>query len=131
MIKDAPLAENACRRLADLVGFIKKTSYGEEFMVKTREETTSYAYLPLDFQLHTDIPYQEYTPGVILLHCLVQTSSPGGFNLMVDGFFVVEKLKVEYPNFYRILTTTLVNWCDYGAEDGNKFQKIYRAPVIW
>lgn len=131
MINEAPLSGNECRQIADLVGFIKKTHYGEEFIVRAKEGTSNVAYLSTPLQIHTDLPYYEYKPGVNLLHCLVQTNSPGAFNLLVDGFFVAERIRKEHPDFYRTLTTTLVNWSDYGSEDGNQFQKVYRAPVIW
>lgn len=119
-----------CRRIADLVGFIKKTHYGEEFIVKVKKVTTSASYVSTPLQMHTDLPYYEYKPGVNMLHCVVQSDSPGAFNLISDGFYVAERLKKEHPEFYQILSTTLVNWNDYGFEDGFKFHKIYRAPVI-
>lgn len=129
-IRNAPAAEDSCRRIADLVGFIKKTHYGEEFIVQAKEGTSNVAYLSAPLQIHTDLPYYEYKPGINLLHCLVQSNSLGAFNLLVDGFHVACRLKNEYPDFYRILTTTLVNWSDYGNEDGHVFRKVYRAPVI-
>lgn len=129
-IHDAPQSENACRQIANLVGFIKKTHYGEEFIVRARESTNNAAYLSAPLQMHTDLPYYEYKPGVSLLHCLVQSKSAGAANLLVDGFYVAERMRMEHPDFYRILTSTLVNWSDYGVEEGNEFEKVYRAPVI-
>lgn len=129
-IHNAPHNETACRQIANLVGFIKKTHYGEEFIVRTRTTTNNAAYLAAPLQMHTDLPCYEYKPGVSILHCLVQSKSAGAANLVVDGFYVAEKLKKEYPAYYRILTETLVNWSDYGVEEGNAFQKVYRAPVI-
>lgn len=131
MINDAPSTEDTCRRIADQIGFIKKTHYGEEFIVRAKEGTNNVAYLSAPLQIHTDLPYYEYKPGVNLLHCLVQSSSPGAFNLLVDGFYVANRMRREYPDFYRILTETIVNWSDYGQEDGFEFRKVYRAPVIW
>lgn len=98
--------------------------------MKAKEGTNNVAYLSAPLQMHSDLPYYEYKPGVNLLHCLVQSNSPGAFNLLSDGFFVAQRLKREHPEFYQVLTTTLVNWSDYGNEDGFSFQKIYRAPVI-
>lgn len=131
MISGAPLTEKECRKIANRVGFIKKTHYGEEFIVRAKENTSNVAYLSTPLQMHTDLPYYEYKPGINLLHCLVQSESPGAFNLLADGFYVSERLKTEYPDAYKVLTETLVNWSDYGEEDGNQFQKIYRAPVVW
>lgn len=81
VIEDAPFEKNACRRLAERVGFIRRTHYGEEFLVANEEglPTTSNASQCKTLPMHTDMPYYEYKPGVNLLHCLVQTQSPGWF----------------------------------------------------
>lgn len=99
--------------------------------MKAKEGTSNVAYLSAPLQLHTDLPYYEYKPGVNLLHCLVQSESSGGANQISDGFYVANLMRKEFPEDYRILTTTLVNWNDIGNENGNDFHSIYRAPVIW
>lgn len=81
--------------------------------------------------LHTDLPYYEYKPGVNILHCMVQSESKGGSNLLVDGFHIADRMKGEFPDYYKVLTKTLVDWNDIGSEDGVDFHNIWRAPVIW
>lgn len=130
MIHGAPHTDDACRRLTNLIGFMKQTHYGEEFVVRARATTNNAAYLATPLQMHTDLPYYEYKPGVSLLHCLVQSSSAGAANLLTDGFFIAQRFKNQQPDFYRILKQTLVNWSDYGVEEGNEFQKVLRASVI-
>uniref|UniRef100_A0A182PCM1 Gamma-butyrobetaine dioxygenase n=1 Tax=Anopheles epiroticus TaxID=199890 RepID=A0A182PCM1_9DIPT len=131
MIKGAPLTENECRRLADRVGFIRKTHYGEEFIVKAKEGTSNVAYLSTPLQMHTDLPYYDYKPGCNLLHCLVQsTNAVGGENLIADGFYVAEQLRQHHPDDFRLLSETLVDWSDLGADEAGTFHSIYRAPVI-
>lgn len=130
MIKEAPINDQECRRLANRVGFIRRTHYGEEFIVKAKEDTSNVAYLSTPLQLHTDLPYYDYKPGVNLLHCLIQTKSPGAFNLLTDGFYVANEMKQKYSNFYKILTQTLVDWSDVGNENGNYFHSLNRAPII-
>uniref|UniRef100_A0A182Y3J0 Uncharacterized protein n=1 Tax=Anopheles stephensi TaxID=30069 RepID=A0A182Y3J0_ANOST len=131
MIKGAPLTENECRRLADRVGFIRKTHYGEEFIVKAKEGTSNVAYLSTPLQMHTDLPYYDYKPGCNLLHCLVQSNNRvGGENLIADGFYVAEQLRHHYPDDFRLLSETLVDWSDLGSDEAGSFHSIYRAPVI-
>lgn len=130
MITNASLDENDCRKIADRVGFIRKTHYGEEYFIRHRDNTNNLAYRSEPLQMHTDLPYYEYTPGVNLLHCIVQTNSAGAFNLLTDAFMLAERLRHEYPNLFKILTETPVDWSDYGEEDGNRFAKIYRLPII-
>lgn len=129
-ITGVPSTEGEARKIADRVGFIRKTHYGEEFMVKAKDATSNVAYLSENLQMHTDLPYYEYVPGVNLLHCLVQSKSEGAQNLLVDGFYVAEKIKKEHPKEFKLLTTVPVDWSDIGEEDSNTFHSIYRAPMI-
>lgn len=131
MIKNAPLDERQCRRMCDRVGFIRETHYGKEYAVRADPNAKNIAYTSEPLQFHTDLPYYDYVPGVTLLHCISQTNSPGAFNSLADGFYVAERLKLENPKAFECLTTTLVNWCDYGDSAGVKFEKIYRNPLIW
>lgn len=131
LIDGAKQTETECRRLAERVGFIRRTHYGEEFIVRAKEDTSNVAYLSTPLQMHTDLPYYEYKPGVNLLHCLVQTQSSGAFNLLADGFWVANEMRQRHPEMFETLTRTLVNWWDLGKEDDNKFHSIYRSTVIW
>jgi gamma-butyrobetaine dioxygenase len=128
-ITGVPESEWEARKIADRVGFIRKTHYGEEFMVKAKDATSNVAYLSANLQMHTDLPYYEYVPGVNLLHCLVQSKSGGAQNLLIDGFYVADKLKREHPKEYKLLSTVLIDWSDIGEED-TSFHSLYRAPMI-
>jgi len=130
IIANTPHSEHECRKLSNRIAFIRKTHYGEEFTVQAKTYTSNVAYLSTPLQLHTDLPYYGYKPGVILLHCLTQSTSSGGANLLVDGFWVAERMKLDWEKYYEILTTTLVDWVDVGEEDGQKFYTLHRAPVI-
>jgi gamma-butyrobetaine dioxygenase len=52
------------RRLAERVAFIRRTHYGEEFSVKAKTDPSNVAYTGQPLQLHTDLPYYDYKPGV-------------------------------------------------------------------
>lgn len=130
LIENAPLDETECRKLSEKVAFIRKTHYGEDFHVKNKPGTNNVAYLNGGLQLHTDLPYYQYKPGTNLLHCVVQTEQEGGENLLTDVFNIAQKLRKERPEVFKILSKTEVNWCDVGEEDGIKFNKILRSPMI-
>jgi gamma-butyrobetaine dioxygenase len=131
IINNVPPTENEARAIADRVGFIRRTHYGEEFMVKAKDDTVNVAYLSKNLQMHTDLPYYEYAPGVNLLHCLVQSKSQGAQNLLCDGFYVAQLIKDKYPKEFQVLSTVLINWLDIGREEtGPPFHSIYRAPMI-
>lgn len=99
--------------------------------MQAKPDTSNVAYLSTPLQMHTDLPYYGYKPGVNLLHCLTQSKSSGGENLLTDGFLVAERMRLDWEKYYEILTTTLVDWCDIGEENGQKFYCVHRSPIIW
>jgi len=131
LLRNAPLDEGVVRRLAERVGFIRRTTYGEEFVVQAKPGAQNFAYLSLPLPLHTDLPYYEYKPSVNILHCVVQTDSPGGSNMLVDGFHIADILRRDHPEDFERLCRVVVDWNDIGSEDGREFHNIWRAPVIW
>lgn len=88
LIENAPTDEKEGRRLADKVAFIRKTHYGyrehqphslyfannidnivfrADYHIKAKPGTQNVAYLSSLLQLHTDLPYYHYNPGVSTL----------------------------------------------------------------
>lgn len=130
IIKNSPHDNTVARQLADRIGYIKRTTYGEEFEVKSKDNAHNYAYMMTPLPLHTDMPYYEYKAGINILHCYVQSQSPGGSNLMTDGFYIAEKLRKEFPKLFEILVKTPVDWYDIGKDGGMSFHNIWRAPTI-
>eukprot|EP00099_Drosophila_melanogaster_P019551 NP_610868.1 uncharacterized protein Dmel_CG10814 [Drosophila melanogaster] len=130
MVKEAPLDMDVLRRLSNRVGFMRRTTYGEEFSVRAQPGGSNYAYLAAPLPLHTDMPYFEYLPGVTMLHTLEQSASPGGVNLLADAFYVAEVMRERYPEQFRVLCQTPVDWADIGSDGDLQFHNIWRAPVI-
>ncbi|KAF5293218.1 hypothetical protein FQA39_LY13686 [Lamprigera yunnana] len=128
-LQNTPQVKHECKTLANKIAFIRKTHYEEEFDVKDTVGATNVAYSNNALQLHTDLPYYEYTPGVTFLHCLVQTQN-GGESLLADGLFAAEKLRKEDKESFDILSNVDVNWLDIGSDQGETYHSIYRAPVI-
>lgn len=67
----------------------------------------------------------------MLLHYLEQSNSNGGANLIADAFYVAEKMRREFPIYFKTLTRVKVNWRDIGNERRNPYNYQFRAPVIW
>lgn len=131
LLKGTPPNEDEIYKLANRVAFVRKTHFGNHFVVKVKKETSTFAYTPATLQLHTDIPYYHHMPSINLLHCLVQSKSHGGKNLITDGFYVAEKMRREFPEFFETLTKISVNWVDLGNEEGERYHYLLRSPVIW
>lgn len=130
LIRNTPSDETAIDAILQRVGFPKQTHYGLKFIVQNVPNTSNVAYLSSNLQMHTDLPYYGYCPGVNLLHCLVQTNSDGGENTLSDCHYIANYMKEHHPDQYKILTNTEVEWSDIGVENGNEFYKLYRSPVI-
>ncbi|KAH8400570.1 hypothetical protein KR222_007111 [Zaprionus bogoriensis] len=132
LLRGAPHDVNVARRLAERIGYIKRTTYGDVFEVKSKPNAGNYAYLMTPLPMHTDMPYYEYKAGINILHTLVQSESPGGANTMTDGFYVAERLRREHPEYYELLRSVPVNWYDIGhdGDAGQPFHSLWRAPVI-
>uniref|UniRef100_A0A1Y1M8T6 Gamma-butyrobetaine dioxygenase n=1 Tax=Photinus pyralis TaxID=7054 RepID=A0A1Y1M8T6_PHOPY len=128
--RNAPNDNHAAAKVANRIAFIRKTHYVEEFEVRHTPGTSNVAYLSGSLQLHTDLPYYEYVPGAIILHCLVQTDGEGGDSLLSDGLYHAEKLRQENKEAFDLLSSVEVNWLDIGSEHGDKYHTIFRCPVI-
>lgn len=130
IVKNTPNSETAIDAIIDRVAFIKRSHYGVKFVVQHISNTNNLAYLSNNLQMHTDLPYYEYGPGINILHCFVQTVSKGGENLLVDGHYIAKYIKKIHPEEYKLLTEVDIEWNDMGTEDGREFFKLYRAPII-
>ncbi|EDV32646.1 uncharacterized protein Dana_GF22125 [Drosophila ananassae] len=132
ILKEAPDDVNVARKLAERIGYIKRTTYGDVFEVKSKPNAGNYAYLMTPLPLHTDMPYYEYKAGINILHTLVQSESLGGANTLTDGFNVAAALQRHHPQDFEVLRSVPVNWFDIGHDgDADKpFHSLWRAPVI-
>ncbi|KAH8388688.1 hypothetical protein KR200_002874 [Drosophila serrata] len=132
ILKGAPDDINVAKHLAERIGYIKRTTYGDVFEVKSKPNAGNYAYLMTPLPLHTDMPYYEYKAGINILHTLVQSASSGGANTLTDGFNVANEMRRQHPEDFEILRSVPVNWFDIG-HDGDAtrpFHSIWRSPVI-
>lgn len=57
VLKNTPPNEDEIYNLGNRVAFIRKTHYGNHFVVKAKPVISTVAYTPTTLQLHTDIPY--------------------------------------------------------------------------
>lgn len=128
ILEGAPLSVGQLRKLAQKIGFIRVTHYGEEFTVKSEPNAVNLAYTAARLGLHTDLPYYVYPPGVQLLHCIRQYQEGiGGESHLVDGFLVADQLKKEHPEHYETLCTVPLEFYDVG-KDYIDFFKYHHSP---
>lgn len=108
-------------------GQVRETNYGRLFDVVTQEKPSNLAYTGLALGLHTDNPYRDPVPGLQLLHCL-EAGAEGGESLAVDGLAVAERLRLEAPEDFALLTRHAVPFRYLDRAAGVDLSA--RAPLI-
>ena len=109
IFKKVPIKNNFIVNFANSIGSIRRTNFGEFFNVKSKPNPNDLAYTSLALAPHTDNPYRKPVPCIQILHC-IENEVNGGLSTLVDGFTVTEKLKEDFPNYYKILTKTKVRF---------------------
>jgi len=121
-LDDSP---DASRSFGDLIGFRRRTNFGDMFEVISRPVPNNLAYTSLALPLHTDLPNQEIIPGYQLLHCYRNTST-GGQSVFADGFKICEDLRRDLPDDYDLLSRIDIPWRFH--DDGNDIRQ--HRPII-
>jgi len=111
--------------VAELIGPIRPSNFGDVFEVQSLPSSNSNAYTAIALGVHSDLATREYVPGLQFLFCL-QNSATGGESLLVDGFAVAEQLRNECPEFFEVLATLAI---PFGTKD-RQFDHRFCAPVL-
>ncbi len=109
IFKNVPTENNYIVNFANSIGSIRRTNFGEFFNVKSKPNPNDLAYTSLPLAPHTDNPYRNPVPCIQMLHC-IENEVNGGHSTLVDGFTVTEKLKKDFPDYYKILTEVKVRF---------------------
>ena len=109
IFKNVPTKNNFIVNFANSIGSIRRTNFGEFFNVKSKPNPNDLAYTSLSLAPHTDNPYRNPVPCIQLLHC-IENKVSGGLSTLVDGYTVTEKLKDDFPDYYKILTETKIRY---------------------
>jgi len=121
-----PVKADALTQVVDLFGHLRETNYGRIFEVRVEEKPTNLAYTGLALQAHTDNPYRDPVPTIQVLYCL-ESSAPGGDNVLVDGFMAATKLRQENPYGFDLLSGYCARF-EYAGEDDVCLQS--KRPII-
>ena len=99
LLENVPDQLGQVRVLADRVGFIKRTHYGEEFSVRAKADAANVAYTSGYLQLHTDLPYYEYKPGVCgcTANLLAFSVSQPNLGLLISGEYITLLRAIQWP----------------------------------
>ena len=142
IIKNVPTNDNFIVKFANSIGSVRRTNFGEHFNVKSKPDPNDLAYTSLALAPHTDNPYRNPVPCIQLLHC-IENKVNGGLSTLVDGLTVTEDLKIDHPEFYKILTeikvkfkfidkeVVLENWSPLiELSDDREFKQVRFSPRL-
>jgi len=104
LIRQMPDSESAVIDTASRIDYLRQTNFGVTFDVVSVAKPINLAYTAIALPLHTDLANQEVPPGYQFLHCLAN-SSTGGESTFVDGLRVLEQMREENPDAFRLLST--------------------------
>jgi len=117
----------ATGRLARRIAYVRETLFGGLWDVTADMAHKDTAYTTLAIGPHTDGTYSFDAPGYQMFHCLA-LDAEGGESTLVDGFHVAERLRVEAPHLYRILTEVVVPAQYIDEEEG--VHLLAHGPVL-
>ncbi|MDY0885591.1 TauD/TfdA family dioxygenase [Dongia soli] len=109
VLHNVPRVSLALFGVAESFGFVRDTNFGRHFDVRSVPDANDLAYSSLALDPHVDNPYREPSPGIQLLHCLINETQ-GGLSTLVDGLACSEALRQHDPDAYRLLTSIPVRF---------------------
>lgn len=102
IVRNMPITDEAVVDVAERIDYLRRTNFGVTFNVISVPNPINLAYTSIALPLHTDLSNQEVPPGYQFLHCLANDSE-GGASVFVDGLRVLEDLRGECPEHFRLL----------------------------
>lgn len=103
MMAGLPTEDGSVCQIAELFGHVRETNYGRWFEVRSEIHPANLANTGLALQAHTDNPYRDPAPTLQLLACL-ENSAAGGESIVVDGFHAAQRLRMQQPQAYALLS---------------------------
>ncbi|EMD36759.1 hypothetical protein CERSUDRAFT_137020 [Gelatoporia subvermispora B] len=121
-------ADCELRKLAENIGQLRRTFYGETWDVKNMPNSRNIAYTNVHLGLHMDLLYFEHPPRWQILHCL-RNRVDGGQSIFVDSLKAAEDLRVQHPSHFNVLTSTLTSF--HYDNDGHHLRFSHPTIELW
>ncbi|CAI2162606.1 16918_t:CDS:2 [Funneliformis geosporum] len=102
--------------LAKRICFIRESHYGGFWDFTSNLAHGDTAYTTLALKAHTDNTYFTDPSGLQMFH-LIEFEGKGGSSLLIDGFSIARKLKMKYPEAYKVLSTIRIPTHSAGDSD--------------
>lgn len=109
VITGAGSQEGTVLQVGARFGNVRDTNWGRSFDVRSVPRANDLAYTAFALGPHTDNPYRDPTPGIQLLHCMVNDTA-GGLSTLVDAVAVTDQLRADEPEAFELLATVPVQY---------------------
>ena len=104
LVTDTPASADATKELMERMAYVRNSIFGGFSVWDNKlDNPDDTAFTSLAIEPHTDGTYVHDAPGLQTLHCL-NKNSVGGENQLVDGLAIAEKMRIEYPEYFKILS---------------------------
>ena len=105
LVTETPVSPEATKELMERMAYVRNSIFGGFSVWDNKlDNPDDTAFTSLAIEPHTDGTYVHDAPGLQTLHCL-QKDSVGGENQLVDGLAIAEKMRIEYPEYFKILSS--------------------------
>lgn len=111
-------SESLVKKVAERIGPIRRTFYGETFDVVNKPDAENIAYTNVALPLHQDLLYLDSTPGWQILHAIKNPPGEGeaGMSYFSDAFNAARYVHDTHADAYEALTQVPINYC-YQRDD--------------
>ncbi|CAK7224954.1 hypothetical protein SEUCBS140593_005739 [Sporothrix eucalyptigena] len=109
IVDGVPDSENAVREIANQIGNIQTTFYGELFDVVSKPNAENVAYTNVFLCLHQDLLYMNDPPYIQLLHCL-RNDCDGGESLFSDSVRAAVEMQLNDAHYLQSLASDEVRY---------------------
>ena len=105
LVSEAPTSSKATKDLMERMAYVRNSIFGGFSVWDNKlDNPDDTAFTSLAIEPHTDGTYVHDAPGLQTLHCL-KKNSVGGENQLIDGLAIAEKMRIEYPESFKILSS--------------------------
>mmetsp|Transcript_4640 Transcript_4640/g.6952 ORF Transcript_4640/g.6952 Transcript_4640/m.6952 type:complete len:441 (+) Transcript_4640:1155-2477(+) len=131
VIRKTPIAPGVVKEVANLIGPVSHTVYGETFDVVATPKPINIAYSDTALEPHMDLAYFESPPGIQMLHCIkFDEGVKGGDSTIIDAHAVAEELQTRDPESFKILTRVPATFQKDHVERAHPLKMFYQRPHI-
>ncbi len=104
LLRNVPATKEETKKVAEMVGHIRETHYGDIFEIISTPNPTLVANQPVPLRPHTDENWRNTLVGIMIFHTIRASEDGGGASVMTDGFKLAEELKRIDPDAYDLLS---------------------------